>query len=690
MAISLEEFAKEFFQDILSEGDVQKELAETVFFEKFCASLVEVGELDAAHHAHYQGQPNSGVRVDGYGGEPDDAGILNIIVIDFERSNEIKRITQAEMQACFHGLHAFLQKSLEPEWKNALEETAPGFGLADLIFQRWGAITKVRMFLLTNRDLGDRVDGKEAGEIDGRTVTYSVWDIKRLHHLLDAKQGQEAIEIDLEKDFEGSLPLLPAHFPSTEHESYLVVMPGSVLAAIYDRWGARLLEQNVRVFLQARGNVNKGIQRTLENAPSMFFAYNNGITATAEEVHTEKKNGQLVLTGLKNFQIVNGGQTTASIHLAMRNGMDLSEIFVQMKLSVIQPEKAEEVVPKISEYANTQNRVNAADFFTNHPFHVRMEEFSRRLFVPSSDGKFQETRWFYERARGQYSDARAQKTSTERRKFDLVHPRSQLFNKTDLAKFLNVWECKPHIVSLGAQKNFADFAVGIGKTWAKDDKSFNENYFMDAISKAIVFKKTEKLVSEQPWYEGGYRANIVAYAISKLAYEAEGLEQSVNFQAIWGRQSLPDSMVEALEKVAKCAHGVLIDTPKTMKNVTEWAKKQACWERVKRANCRLPEAFVDSLISPEQVQTRAKAGKKDQQILDGIAAQTHVFQAGDAFWREVLEWGVSRDLLSHKEHGLLKAGSLSSRKLPSEKQSVLIMDIFSRLRDEGLDKELPS
>ena len=232
-------------------------------------------------------------------------------------------------------------------------------------------------------------------------------------------RGREDIDVDLANTFGGALPVLPAQQPEADHESYLAIMPGKVLAAIYDRWGTRLLEQNVRVFLQHRGKVNKGIRATIENEPNMFFAYNNGITATAEEVDIDDDGGRLLLRRLKNFQIVNGGQTTASIHSAQRRQVDVSQAFVQMKLSVVDPERANSLVPKISEFANSQNRVSAADFFANHPFHVRMEEFSRRIHAPSPDGTFRQSKWFYERARGQYADARGGLTQAQRKKFDL-------------------------------------------------------------------------------------------------------------------------------------------------------------------------------------------------------------------------------------------------------------------------------
>ena len=689
MAISIDEFANDFFQEILNEADANGELIEPVFFEKFCGYLIEAGELDTADRSDYRGPPNSGIRVDGYGGDPDDAsGTLNLIICDAQQTPELGRLTQTEMNQIFQRLERFLQKALDQDWRNALEETSPAFGLADLIAQRWDNTTRVRMFLISNRELSDRVDGREAGKIENRPVTFSVWDIKRLHRFATSGQEPEKIEIDLEKDFGGTLPLLPAHLVDSAYKAYWGVIPGPMLAAIYERWGARLLEQNVRVFLQARGNVNKGIRKTLETDSPMFFAYNNGITATAEAVKTKEREGQLVLTHLTNFQIVNGGQTTASIHFAMRNKVDLSKVFVQMKLSIVDPQYTEEVVPKISEYANSQNRVNAADFFANHPFHVRMESISRRIYAPSPDGVFRETKWFYERARGQYNDARSLLTQAERKKFDLAHPRSQLFSKTDLAKYFNVWERKPDKVSLGAQKNFADFAQVIGSAWGANENNFNDLFFQEIVAKAIVFKRTEKIVSEQAWYEGGYRANIVAYAISKLSYDIVEMKKSADFVAIWNAQCISEAMEKALAVVTKSVHDVLVDPPSGIRNITEWAKKQACWNRVQNLDIKWPKDFLDELISGEEQKGRKREGRKDQKVLDGIEAQTAVFNAGGEFWQRVLEWGLERKLLSERDSGVLKAASLIPQKIPTEKQVILIIQTFSRLQEEGLDMSL--
>ena len=688
--MTVEEFAGEFFQDVLAEADAEGQFVEDVFFHRFCEHLMEAGELESADRVAYQGQPGRGIRVDGYGGDPaeDDSDTFSLLISDFHPSADVARLIGSEMNAIFRRLANFLRHALDRKWRDALEETSPAFGLADLLSKRWSGIGRVRLFLITNRALSERVDGREADELDGRTVTYSVWDIGRLYRQATVGHGREDIDVDLAGSFGGPLPVLPAQQPEADHESYLAIMPGQVLAAIYDRWGTRLLEQNVRVFLQHRGKVNKGIKATIENEPNMFFAYNNGITATAEQVDVDVVGGRLLLRRLKNFQIVNGGQTTASIYSAQRRQVDVSQTFVQMKLSVVDPERANRLVPKISEFANSQNRVSAADFFANHPFHVRMEEFSRRIYAPSPDGTFRESKWFYERARGQYADARGGLTPAQRKKFDLENPRRQLFTKTDLAKFVNVWEERPDEVSLGAQKNFAAFARRIGQRWKTAPDDFNEGWYREAVGKAIVFKATERIVTDQPWYEGGYRANIVAYAIAKMAHDAREAGYAVDFQDIWRRQGLPPPMAPALTVVAESVHEVLISPAPGISNVTEWAKKQACWNRVSELVIAWPQPFLNGLITIDDCRDAARSARREQRQLNSVQTQMAVVNAGPTFWAAALAWGEERELLTPTEVGVLGAAANPAGRALTDRQASRAVEALSKLQSEGYAGEL--
>lgn len=689
MPIEIEEYCEELLQEVHTRADADGWFVEDAFFDVLSETLVDAGEIETADRVHYVSP--RGVRVDGYGGDPlDSEGVFSLIIADFNQGQEVATLTATDMNAIFRRLHNFLERSLDAGFRNSLEESGPAFGLADLIANRWTKISKVRLFLMSNRVLSSRVDGREAGEFQGIPVTYSVWDLGRIHRYVMSGHEREDTSVQME-EFGGPLVVLPAHTGTTDHESYLAVVPGIELARIYDRWGARLLEQNVRVFLQARGKVNRGIRNTISNDPEMFFAYNNGITATAESIETEESPSGLLLTGMRNFQIVNGGQTTASIHEALRNKeADLSRVFVQMKLSVVEPQRALQVVPKISEYANSQNRVSAADFFSNHPFHVRIEDFSRRILAPSRDGSFRQSKWFYERARGQYQDARGHRTPAERARFDLEYPKRQVFTKTDLAKFLNVWREKPDTVSKGAQKNFADFATFIGGEWERHPNDFNEMFFREAVAKAIVFRAVEQLVGEQPWYQGGYRANVVAYTISKLAHDVTQGGGTINFERIWRAQEVSPGLRDALAVGAEAVHEVIINPPERMRNVTEWAKQQACWNRVESLDVAWPTSLSEELLSSGDRSDAKRAAVKDQQMLNGIEAQTMVVQAGPAIWGNLKEWGASRGLLSPEEIGIFDVATSLPSRVPTERQSVRILETFRRLKEEGFPSEIDS
>lgn len=499
-----------------------------------------------------------------------------------------------------------------------------------------------------------------------------------------------AVDTDFESMFGQGIPCLPAHIKSADYESYLMVMPATILGDLYGKYGDRLLEQNVRCFLQARGKVNKGMRSTILTDPEMFFAYNNGITATAREVIAEPKADGIYIREIKDLQIVNGGQTTASLfHTSRKDKAPLEKIFVQMKLSVVDSEKGEEVIPRISEYANTQNKVNAANFFSNPPFHIRMEEFSRRLWAPPQQGALRESKWFYERARGQYSDSQAKISKAEKKKFLAEFPSSQMFAKTDLAKFENVWEDKPTYVNLGAQKNFAQYAKRIGQEWAKNPDNFNELYYKRAIARAILFRKTERIVSVQSWYSGGYRANIVAYTLALLSKLCADMGKSFDFMKVWEIQGITDVMRDAIGITAKVVFDSIMTPMAGISNISEWCKKEACWDRLQlksgELKSLLPKPFLNGLVDKENIVEEVKSAAKVQKIDNGIEAQKKVISIPAAKWRQIMTYGNKKNLFSPMKTGILQVASQIPAKIPSEKQSVILIDVLAKASLDGIN-----
>ena len=341
-----------------------------------------------------------------------------------------------------------------------LEESSPPYDMAQAINDRWPAIGKVRIFLLTDGRTG--ISSLPEERIGDLPVQQDLWDIERLRRLATSGRLEEAITIDLPA-LGGALRCLPATGVETDYQCVFTVLPGQLLAEMYDRYGAKLLQRNVRSFLQLRGKVNKGIIETVRDAPDRFLAYNNGISATATGLVTDDRADGIYLVKLDDLQIVNGGQTTATLHhAAVREGIDLSQVQVPAKITVVRPEQLDQLVPKISRYANSQNAIAEADFESNSPFHVELERLSRTIWAPAPEGATRQSHWYYERVRGQYQVDRARhQTPARQRSFDEQNPTAQKFTKTDAAKYEMSFRQQPNIVSLGAQKCFQAWTVDV-------------------------------------------------------------------------------------------------------------------------------------------------------------------------------------------------------------------------------------
>jgi len=421
----------------------------------------------------------------------------------------------------------------------------------------------------------------------------------------------------------------------------------------------------------------------------MFFAYNNGIAATASAVEIRRGTDGVFITSARDLQIVNGGQTTASLAAARRTEKaKLQATYVPMKLSVIDPVASGEMIPQISRFANSQNSVSQADFFSNHEFHRQLEQLSRRLWAPAKAGAQHETRWFYERARGQYLNATAGMTPAEGRRFVEMNPREQLITKTDLAKAENSWAQLPHIVSRGAQSSFLYFADTVTAQWNKDRDVFHEEYFRIIVARVVLFRTMEKIVSKQPWYSGGYRANIVTYAIARLSQEIAAAQiGTLDFRSIWQLQRLSDGLCDQLASTAKVVYEVITDPVAGRQNVTQWCKRPECWLSVKAAAAPLLPDFAAELVLAAEVREYDRLARLQQQMDSGIDTQARVVALGTEYWRELLSWGSNRRFVTAEEQRLLRIAAGYAIGLPNERQSKRLLQLVERCKNEGFHAE---
>jgi hypothetical protein len=670
------DFYKDFMQDVYSEAIAGEDFREEVFIDMMCANLEEMGVISGYDTSKFQ-RDVAGLRLDAWFYD-ETSQELFLFVGEFNSSDIPQSLTKSQIEKIFKRAERFFERSLEEKFYRSLDESDPGYEVSYEIFYKQNVIRKVRLFLLSN-GLLSKTAGAFESKLNGNvTYTYDVWEIGRLARLKASGKSKEDVQIDVTDYLANGIKALKAYTGSETCKSYLLVAPGEFIAKIYDEYGDRLLEQNVRTFLQFRGKINKRIRNTIRNQPDMFFAYNNGLTATAEEVVL---NSDSEITSIKNLQIVNGGQTTAAIFNSKlkEKNVDLSKVFVQVKLSVISTDEIDDVVPKISQFANTQNKVSAADFFSNHPFHLRIEEFSRRIWAPSREGSFVETHWFYERARGQFGNAQSKLTPARRKAFLEQNPKKQMITKTDLAKYINCFKMRPHIVSKGAQFNFSQFAEEMGKEWAKSETAINKLYFKELISKAIIFKSLDSLIMKQDWY-GGYKANIVAYSLSYLSHELKEKKLDIDFELVWKKQSISEKLINELLTLAKAVNGTITDTSE---NVTQFCKKERCWDKVKQLNHSIEFTDTQELISHSKSYSRKAEAKKTQGQVNKINKEIYVVGKGDVYWRKLAQWALSQKILSEREMSILTSACDMSRKIPTARQAKVICDIEKKAIEEG-------
>lgn len=585
------------------------------FFKIFSQLAAENGDCpDLSYSPVLSG---TGYRVDGYAFDiPDDAegasGDLYLAVCVYSQNDTLPIVNASDIDKAVSEVGRFIKLALLNKSLDDLEESSYDYRLAMLIRSFVNQIARIRILVFTNAHLKIRKKVFEPFQIDRLTVHTNTFDLER--YVKISSTGSDPVEIDFANDFSGGISSLQASSNAAGYKSYLFAISGSILANIFATYGNRLLEQNVRTYLQAKTNVNKGILKTILDEPSMFFAYNNGLTATASSVNTSNaSDGSLLIDYIKDFQIVNGGQTTASI-LYARDGLkyDLSEVFVQVKLSVVDEDKLGEIIPKISEYANTQNKVSSADLVSNSPFQIKIERLSKEVNTPQKIGALYATKWFYERSRGQYRNLFAYKTQSQRGKLEAEYPKAQLIEKTDLAKFELSFDGKPHHVSEGSQKCFHRYITAHLKLM--NDADLNEVWYKCAVAKGIIFRQLDKAIAQSEWYknEKGLKAQALTYTIAACAQAFRDLGYQIDLLRIWREQEVHPLLLQWFLDQANTVHKILNTPPGTVKNPAEFSKKEFCWTmhvrgKVKTPNSSLLEYGLQlSEFTEEQV-----AGKRD-------------------------------------------------------------------------------
>lgn len=622
---------------------------------------------------------------------------LDLFITVFKGTDNISPILKAEIETAQKRISNFFNKCVNKEYVNEIEESSEIFQLANTLAnynEIKDNLTRVNVIFLTDGEYKGEFPKNE--KLSDYNVFYRVIDIHFLYKI--SEQSRVPIEIDF-KDFDGEkfeVPCLLASEINPNFKSYIAILPGTCLAKLYERYGARLLEQNVRSFLQVggRNSVNYGIRSTIRNEPEKFFAYNNGIAATAD--HIELDDSGHYISKISNLQIVNGGQTTASIYnTAKKDRADISKIFVQVKLSVIEnPVEYSEIVSLISKYANTQNKVNNADFSANNPALVAFEKLSRFILSPITATSNIQTSWFFERARGQYKTLRSRegRTKTLQASFDRKYPKKQMISKVELAKYINsyqeVYDGKklvigPHIVVRGNEQNYAQF---IGNNLSENVKKINNVYFEDAIAKCILFKNLDKRYGIKPNSIGEMKQVIVPYTLSLLNIITDN---QLDLFKIWKNQDVSSELSDFMFDLMKQVNQFILETYNGQHYI-EKAKKQECWELVKNQqwNFNLKNIKVDLIDSKNPPKRNTEIDIEEQELEQNKAV---IKSIPPALWHEILQWGKDAELLDTIKQTVVSniAFKLRQNRILSDdeyQKGVEILDIVAKRNEELLQK----
>jgi len=614
------------------------------------------------------------------------------LYITFYKNEYNYNITKDDYTKSLNQIKRFINSALKRHINYIDKAHIELYHLIGTIGKQCKDFDRINVFFLIN---GFSNHDKEKIEIADTDIFVHTWDVARLFKINESNSVHEPIEIEFENFTENGKGLQCLKVPSIDemYDCYLAIVPGEILAKLYKEYSNELLESNVRAFLGQAGKFNKGIRETIRTKPQMFLPYNNGITATAENVETKVINNQLVITKLNDFQIVNGGQTTASLYHTQKKfkDADLTKIFVQMKLTVIKDKEQKNIeVPNISRFANSQNKVSELDLSSNNPYFIQIENLSRKKYVVNTENKNQSLLWFFERANGQYRETLNKQTPAQQKKFKEQNPSNLKFVKSDIAKFINGWELEPHYVAQGSQKNFIHYTKKITDLVSKN-KLPGENFYRKLIANAILFKTIDQLFGRKGVNAIGdtsLKALSVAYTVSYFHYLTNN---RIDLWKIYEEQKIDDFLSSYLSKLLGFVYNHIV-TEASGSLISEYAKRQTSWDKLKKTKYSddLIKTLSSYLISEEEKTQRENEKEIDtNSVEDTVFIVSEIRKMGLKFWDgfryyidikkpEGFDWSIAFDLVS----SLGKNKNLTSREITFGKKVLDYVQTSQQLLDE--------
>lgn len=670
--MDLREFASDFQENI----KMAVEMGNTDYDQELASAILEYlednGEVNVPELCVFQ---KTRTRITAYDYN-DEAESLDLFYL-VKAETLLGKVNKSKIEQGFNYLMSFYRESMNDTLLKSVsvdnnDEIAE---VAKLVQSTKGKINQLRLYVITNGltdpDVGIAVESDDGEYI----IEYNVWDMQRVYQQHNIRTGKEKVEIDFQTEYNTELQCLKMSEENPFVDAYMAIIPGITLAKIYKKYQQVLLEKNVRTFLQFKGKVNKSIRKTLREEPDMFFSYNNGISTTASEIEVKDIDGTLYITRLYDWQIVNGGQTTASISASLNDrDVELGKVFVPMKISVIRDaENSDSIIKAISTSANSQTAIKNSDFSANEPYLVDLEKYSRSEWVPNGNAK-PICKWYFERTRGQYLDQLAQLSGFNEKVFKREYPKNQKITKTDIAKYEASWNMMPYNVCRGAEKNYTIFVADI----KRDKPEVNANYFKRVIAKCILFNTIDSIVKSKKL--GGYKANMNTYLMAAISFLSD---KNLNLTYIWEHQMVQQDVIDRIEELVPMVWLHLTGSSSSggsqSSNAGEWSKKPDCWNRLKLKLSEY-EKFGQELMQTET--------NDDGSCLN--EAQQNKIQEAEAieanYWFALANWAKTRDLLTPMDRkAAFNFGTLRSRNraFKSLKQAQYALKIVEKAEELG-------
>lgn len=573
---------------------------------------------------------------------------LDLFITYFNKTSYDYNITKDDFNKSINQIKKFLNAALKGHIDYIDPAQTELNQLLKIILKQKANFDRINIYFLINGNSNHDLEKITIKGFDDLDIFVHVWDIPRFYKLSESSSNREPIEIDFKElisNNQHGIQCLKMPNINELYECYLAILPGEVLSKLYKEYSNELLESNVRAFLGQTGKFNKGIRDTIREKPQMFLPYNNGITATAENVETILNDNQLYLTKLLDFQIVNGGQTTASLFHTQKKfkDADLSNVFVQMKLTVIKDVEQKNIeVPNIARYANSQNKVSELDLSSNNPYFVQIESLSRKKYVIDPDNRNMSTLWYFERVNGQYKESLNKLTTpAQQRKFKEQNPTNQKFVKSDVAKYINIWELEPHYVSQGAQKNFIHYTKKINEL-VKKNKFPGENFYKKLIANAILFKAVDKLFGRKNIDAIGdtnLKSFTVAYTLSYFHYLTEN---RLDLWRIYEEQRVDSRIMNELQKLIVFVYNQLVKSSNNSL-ISEYAKRESSWKSLKEEDYKINfNQYADCFITKEEVATReVETEEIDNKSENNLMNVNKILGFGNKFWDGASKWLIN-------------------------------------------------